>query len=141
MQLSFSTVYPLLCLTAKSQVRVCPQICLRMITVVWICQLYSGFTYVSPITQGRTLLILGSKGQRSQVCVDNICSQICFQMTTQVWISHLCLNLTYVLLITWGRSQVGVKGQKVNVTGQDCLQICFCIKKLFLYQTAGFKKT
>ena len=29
---------------------------------------------------------------------------------------------------------------KGQVQGQDCLQICFCIRNLFLYQSTVFKK-
>ena len=70
-------------------VNVCPQICFRIVTSVWISRLYSNSTYVSLITQGKPLLSFGSKDKRSKVRVVNRCLQIYFQMITPVWISWL----------------------------------------------------
>ena len=120
------------------------QICFQMIILVLIYQFYSNPTHVSLITHGRHLSILGSRGQRtrSQVRVVNICLQICFQMIISVCISQLDSSIKYVSLITQGNTiDFWVKRLNSKVSDLGCLQTCFCIRNLFLFQTTVFKKT
>ena len=91
-------------------------ICFRMITPVWIDPLYLNFTYVSLITHGRPLLILGSKVKRtrSEVRIVLHALKIFFQKRTPVRIGQLYSNFTSVSLITQERPLLllGSKGQQ-----------------------------
>ena len=101
------------------------QIRFQMITPVWINQLYSNFN-LWLFTQRRPLFIMRSKAKVKQLFINLFINNHSSQNQLIVFQLHLCM-------IHHSRKipmDFGFKRSKIKIIGQDCIQICFCIRTL-----------